>query len=173
MALERTGLVKFKGNPVTLVGPALKPGDSAPEFSALGAGLTQITLATSKGRVRLFSVVPSLDTPVCNVQTKKFNEAVAKLPEKVQPYTVSVDLPFAQKRFCESEKITRLLNISDHRDVSFGTAYGVLMKEHRLLARAIIVVDANDRVTYLQIVPDIGQEPDYDQALEALRKAVG
>src|SRR5262245_19818773 len=143
MAQERTGLVKFKGNGVTLIGPALKPGDHAPEFSALGAGLVQITLGSSRGKVRLFSVVPSLDTPVCNIQTKKFNDAVAKLPEKVRPYTVSVDLPFAQKRFCEAEKISRMTNISDHRDVSFGTAYGVLMKEHRLLARAIIVVDAN------------------------------
>ena len=173
MAQERTGLVKFKGNSVTLVGPALKPGDQAPEFSALGAGLVQVTLASSRGKVRLFSVVPSLDTPVCNIQTKKFNDAVAKLPDKVQPYTVSVDLPFAQKRFCEAEKISRMVNISDHRDVSFGTAYGLLMKEHRLLARAIIVVDANDRITYFQIVPDIGQEPDYDQALEALHKAAG
>src|SRR5687767_74499 len=134
MANERTGLVKFKGNPVTLVGPALNPGDPAPEFSALGAGLVQITLASSKGKVRLFSVLPSLDTPVCSVQTKKFNDALGKLSDQVQAYTVSVDLPFAQKRFCEAEQITRMVNISDHRDVSFGTAYGVLMKEHRLLA---------------------------------------
>jgi len=173
MANERTGLVKFKGNPVTLVGPALKPGDAAPEFSALGAGLVQITLASSKGKVRLFSVLPSLDTPVCSVQTKKFNDALSKLPDQLQAYTVSVDLPFAQKRFCEAEQISRMVNISDHRDVSFGTAYGVLMKEHRLLARAIIVVDRNDRVTYVQIVPEIGQEPDYDRALEAVKKAVG
>jgi thiol peroxidase len=173
MATERTGLVTFKGNKMTLIGPALKPGDRAPEFSGLGAGLSQITLATSKGKVRLLSVVPSLDTGVCNIQTKKFNEAVGKLPANVQPYTVSCDLPFAQGRFCAAEKIDKMVNISDHRDVSFGTNYGVLVKELRLLARSVFVVDANDRITYVQIVPEITTEPNYDAALEAVRKVVG
>jgi thiol peroxidase len=173
MASERTGVVTFKGKPITLIGPALKPGDRAPEFKGLGAGLSEVTLASSKGKVRLFSVVPSLDTPVCSIQTKKFNEAVAKLPAKVQPYTVSCDLPFAQGRFCSSEKVDKMVNISDHRDVSFGTAYGVLIKELRLLARSIFVVDDTDTVRYVQIVPEIASEPNYDSALEAVRKVVG
>ena len=121
--------------------------------------------------MRLFSVVPSLDTPVCSIQTKKFNDAVAKLPAGVQPYTVSCDLPFAQARFCGAEKVERMVSLSDHRDVSFGTAYGVLIKELRLLTRSIFVVDASDKIVYVQIVPEITSEPNYDQALEAVRKA--
>jgi len=170
MDIERTGVVTFKGGPLTLIGPARNAGDKAPEFKGLGAGLSEITLATSKGKVRLFSVVPSLDTPVCSTQTKKFNEAVAKLPASVQPYTVSCDLPFAQGRFCTAEKIDKMVNISDHRDVSFGAAYGVLIKELRLLARSIFVVDQNDRIVYAQTVPEVTSEPNYDAALEAVRK---
>jgi thiol peroxidase len=174
MPNERTGVVTFKGNPMTLIGPGLKAGDRAPEFNALGAGLTPVNLASSKGKVRLFSVVPSLDTPVCSIQTKKFNEAAAKLPaQKVEPYTVSCDLPFAQGRFCGAEKIDKMVSLSDHRDVSFGTAYGVLIKELRLLARSIFVVDASDKIAYVQIVPEIASEPNYDAALEAVRKLVG
>jgi thiol peroxidase len=168
--MERKGVVTFKGNPMTLVGPALKAGDRAPDFTALGAGLAPVTLASSKGKVRLFSVVPSLDTPVCSIQTKKFNDAVAGLPASVQPYTVSCDLPFAQARFCGAEKIEKMVSLSDHRDVSFGTAYGVLIQELRLLTRSIFVVDAADRIAYVQIVPEITGEPNYDQALEAVRK---
>jgi thiol peroxidase len=162
--------VTFKGNPLTLVGPALKPGDKAPDFTALDSGLGAVTLASSKGKVRLFSVVPSLDTPVCSIQTKKFNDAVAKLPAGVQPYTVSCDLPFAQVRFCGVEGISRMTTLSDHRDVSFGTAYGVLVKELRLLARSVFVVDASDRIAYVEIVPEMTSEPNYDKALEAVRK---
>jgi thioredoxin-dependent peroxiredoxin len=174
MAQERTGIVTFKGNPMTLVGPALKPGDHAPDFQALGAGLVPVNLASTKGKVRLFSVVPSLDTPVCSIQTKKFNVEVAKLPANVQPYTVSCDLPFAQARFCGAEGVGgRMATISDHRDVSFGTAYGVLIKELRLLTRSIVVVDAKDRVAYVQIVPEITSEPNYAEALEAAKKAAG
>ncbi len=171
MVQERKGTVTFKGNPMTLVGPALRPGDRAPDFQVLGPGLSPVTLATSKGKVRLFSVVPSLDTPVCSIQTKKFNEEVGRLPAGVQPYTVSCDLPFAQARFCGAEKIERMTTLSDHRDVSFGTAYGVLIKELRLLTRSIFVVDAGDRVAYVQVVPEITSEPNYAEALEAVRRA--
>ncbi len=171
MATERKGAVTFKGSPLTLVGPAVKAGDRAPEFTALDASLAPVTLASSKGKVRLFSVVPSLDTSVCSIQTKKFNEAVAKLPASVVPYTVSCDLPFAQARFCGAEGVERMKSLSDHRDVSCGTAYGVLVKELRLLARSVFVVDAADRIAYVQVVPEMTQEPDYEKALEAARKA--
>ena len=169
--MDRKGAVTFKGNPMTLVGPALKAGDKAPDFNVLAAGLAPVNLASSKGKTRLFSVVPSLDTPVCSIQTKRFNDAVAKLPAGVQCYTVSCDLPFAQARFCGAEKVDRMVSLSDHRDVSFGTAYGVLVKELRLLTRAVFVVGADDRITYVQVVPEITAEPDYDKALEALKKA--
>ena len=171
MAQERKGIVTFKGNPMTLVGPGLKPGDRAPDFQALGPGLTPVNLASSRGKVRFFSVVPSLDTSVCSIQTKKFNGEVGSLPAGVQPYTVSCDLPFAQARFCGAEKIDRMTTLSDHRDVSFGTAYGVLIKELRLLTRSIIVVDAKDRIAYVQIVPEITSEPNYAEALAAAKKA--
>ena len=169
--MDRKGAVTFKGNPLTLVGPALEAGDKAPDFTALDSGLGAVTLASSKGKVRLFSVVPSLDTPVCSIQTKRFNDAVAKLPASVAPYAVSCDLPFAQARFCGAEKVDRMKAISDHRDVSFGAAYGVLVKELRLLARAVFVVDAADRIAYVQVVPEMTSEPDYEKALEAVRKA--
>lgn len=173
MTTERKGVVTFKGGPMTLLGPAIKVGDKAPDFSGLGAGLSAVNLASSKGKVRLFSVVPSLDTPVCSIQTKKFNEAAAKLPASVQVYTVSCDLPFAQGRFCGAEKIDKIPNISDHRDTSFGLAYGVLIKELRLLARSIFVVDKNDTVAYVEIVPEIASEPNYDKAIEAVKKVSG
>ncbi len=168
--MERTGVVTFKGGPMTLVGPQLEPGDRAPDFTVLGPGLTPVTLASSRGKVRLFSVVPSLDTSVCSIQTKKFNEAVAALPASVQPYTVSCDLPFAQARFCGAEGVDRMVSLSDHRDVSFGKKYGVLIKELRLLTRSIFVVDASDKIAYVQIVPEITTEPNYDEALAAVRK---
>jgi thiol peroxidase len=170
MTQERTGVVTFKGKPMTLVGPALKPGDKAPEFNVLGAGLTPVNLASSKGKTRLFSVVPSLDTGICSIQTKKFNEKVASLPASVQCYTVSVDLPFAQARFCGAEKIEKMTSLSDHRDVSFGTNFGVLVKELRLLSRSIFVVGPDDKVAYVQIVPEITTEPNYDEALAAVKK---
>lgn len=172
MAQERTGVVTMKGNPMTLVGPELKAGDSAPDFSVLDQGLQPVTLASSKGKVRLFSVVPSLDTPVCSVQTKRFGDELAKLPDNVEVLTVSADLPFAQKRWCAAESVNAS-TLSDHRDVSFGEAYGVLIKELRILTRAIFVVDGADKVSYVQIVPEIATEPDYDAALKAVQDAVG
>ena len=171
MATERRNVVTMKGNPVTLVGPELKPGDKAPDFTVLANDLSPVTLADSAGKVRLISVVPSLDTPVCDQQTRRFNEEAARLGDKVAILTVSMDLPFAQKRWCGAAGIDRVKTVSDHRDASFGTAYGVLIKELRLLARAVFVVDAAGRIAYVQIVPEATSHPDYTAALAATRNA--
>ena len=172
MAQERTGVVTFKGNPLTLIGPALKVGDKAPDFEAIDSALEPVTLASSKGKARLFSAVPSLDTPVCSIQTKRFAAEISKLPDSVAVITVSADLPFAQKRWCGAEKV-EAKTISDHRKLSFCQNYGILIKELRLAARAIFVVDPKDRITYIQIVPEVTQEPNYDKALAALKNAAG
>jgi len=171
--MERKDIVTFKGNPLTLVGPALKVGDKAPDFNVLDNGMQPVTLKSSAGKVRLFSVVPSLDTPVCDIQTVTFNKRAAELSENVKLYTVSVDLPFAQTRYCAAKAVDRIQTVSDHRDVSFGTGYGLLIKELRLLARAVVIVDAHDVVRYLQIVPEMTTEPNYEDALAALKKIVG
>lgn len=175
MAEVRKGLVTFKGNPIDLVGPALKAGDKAPDFECVGAGLAIVKLANSSGKVRLFNVVPSLDTPVCNIQTKKFAEAMNALKDKVAAYTVSLDLPFAQARFCGDAKIDSLANLSDVRNHSFGKNYGLLIEglPLPLLARAVIVVDASDAIRYIEIVPEIAQEPQYEPALAAVKQAAG
>lgn len=171
--MERTNVVTMKGNPVTLVGPELKVGDKAPEFVLLDNGLGTVKLSDSKGNVRLISVVPSLDTKVCDIQTVTFNKRAAELPGDIKIYTVSVDLPFAQGRYCAAKAVDKLQTLSDHREVSFGTAYGLLIKELRLLARAVLIVDKTDTIRYFQIVPEVGTEPNYDAALEALKKVVG
>ncbi|MBV8383521.1 MAG: thiol peroxidase, partial [Planctomycetaceae bacterium] len=169
MAETRKGEVTFKGNPIELVGPKLKPGDKAPEFSCVGAGLEVVNLAASAGKARLFNVVPSLDTPVCNTQTRKFNEDLKALGDTVAAYTVSLDLPFAQQRWCTEAKVENLKNLSDVRDHSFGQNYGVLIQglPIPLLARAVFVVDPQDTIKYVEIVPEIAQEPNYAPALEA------
>jgi thioredoxin-dependent peroxiredoxin len=173
MAQTRKGEVTFKGNPIELVGPKLKPGDKAPEFSCVGAGLEVVNLAASAGKARLFNVVPSLDTPVCNKQTRKFNEDLQALGDKVAAYTVSLDLPFAQQRWCTEAKVENLKSLSDVRDHSFGQNYGVLIQglPIPLLARAVVVVDPQDTIKYVEIVPEIAQEPNYEPALEALKSA--
>ena len=169
MAQERKGVITFKGNPLTLVGPELKAGDKAPDFKALAKDLSEVTLATSKGKTRLISVVPSVDTPVCEVQTKRFNEEASKLPANVVVYTLSVDLPFAQTRFCGAQHADKITCLSDHRDASFGKAYGVLIKELRLLTRAIFVVGPEDKIQYVEVVKEVTQHPDYEKALNALK----
>ncbi|MDQ0161062.1 thiol peroxidase [Bacillus alveayuensis] len=162
--------VTFKGKPVTLVGNEVKVGDQAPDFKVLANDLSEVTLADSKGKVRLISVVPSIDTGVCDAQTRRFNEEAAKL-DNVQILTISVDLPFAQKRWCGANGIDNVQMLSDHRDVSFGEAYGVLIKELRLLARAIFVVDSNDQVTYVEYVSEVTDHPNYEAAIEAAKNA--
>jgi thiol peroxidase len=169
---ERTGLVTMKGKPLTLVGPQLKVGDQAPEFTLLANDLSEVKLSDSAGKVRFLSVVPSLDTSVCSLQTKRFNDYLAEVGEKVVAYTISCDLPFAQARFCSAEGIVNMKALSDHREVAFGQAYGLLIKELRLLARAVLIVDAKDIIRYFQLVPEIGQEPDYGAALKALREVL-
>lgn len=164
--------VKFKGNNVQLVGPELKAGDAA-DFAAVGNGLEIINLGKTPAKARLFSVVPSLDTPVCQIQTRKFSQQLNELGDKIACYTVSLDMPFAQKRFCEAEKIANLLNLSDLHNQSFGKNWGVLIQglPVPLLARAIFVVDKNGKITYVEIVPEIASEPNYDKALAALKAA--
>ena len=169
MTQERKGVITFKGNPLTLVGPELKVGDKAPDFKVLGKGLTEFTLASYKGKTKLISVVPSLDTPICELQTKRFNEEATKLPTDVVVLTISMDLPFAQTRFCGAQNTTKIEALSDHREASFGTSYGVLIKELRLLARSIFIVSASDKIEYVEIVKEVTTHPDYEKALNALK----
>lgn len=168
MEQERKNAVTLKGNPFTLVGPEIKVGQKAPEFTAVDGSLNPVTLASSKGKTRLFVAVPSLDTPVCDMEARKFNQEAASLPN-VETYVISVDLPFAQGRFCQTAGIKNLKMVSDHRDVSFGKAYGALIKELRLLARSVFIVDPTDTVTYVQYVKEVATEPDYAAALNALK----
>jgi len=162
--------VTFKGNPVTLVGTEVKAGDKAPEFTVLANDLSPVTLESSTGKVRILSVVPSLDTGVCDAQTRKFNEEASKLGN-VEVITVSVDLPFAQKRWCAAAGLENVVTVSDHRELSFGEAYGVHIKELRLLARAVFVVDSQDMVTYAEYVPESTDHPNYNAAIEAAKAA--
>jgi len=170
---KRTGIVTFKGEALTLVGPDLQPGDPAPEFRVVKTDLSPVTLADSAGKVRLISVIPSIDTPICHAQTRRFNLEAAALPENVVVMTISMDLPYAYRRWKAAEGIDRVQLLSDYQDHSFGLAYGVLIEETKLLARAIFVVGADDRVAYREIVPDLGRHPDYAAALDAARQAVG
>ena len=162
--------VTFKHNPVNLIGNEVKVGDKAPDFTVLANDMTEVTLANSKGKIRLFSVIPSIDTGVCDTQTRKFNEEVASL-DNVEVITVSVDLPFAQRRWCAASGLENVVTVSDHRELSFGEAYGVAMKELRLLARAIFVVDTNDTVTYVEYVNEGSNHPDYEAAIAAVKAA--
>lgn len=162
--------ITFKGNAVTLLGNEVKVGDNAPDFTVLANDLSEVSLADSKGSVRLISVVPSIDTGVCDAQTRRFNEEAATL-ENVQVLTVSVDLPFAQKRWCGANGIENVQTLSDHRNLSFGEAYGVHIQELRLLARAVFVVDSNDTVTYVEYVSEATDHPNYEGAIEAAKSA--
>ena len=167
--MERPGATTMKGNPLTLLGPELKAGDKAPDFEAVDTGLKPVSLNTTQG-VRIFSVVPSLDTPVCDAQTKRFNEAAASLPA-VEIYTVSMDLPFAQKRWCGAFGVDKVKMLSDHRSGSFGENYGTLIKDLRIESRAIFVVDKDNVVRYAEYVKEVADHPNYDSALEAARSA--
>ena len=166
---ERKGAVTFKGNPLTLIGPELKAGDKAPDFRLLAGDLSEVTFANSKGKTRLVSVVPSLDTPVCDAQTRRFNEEASRLPSGVAVYTVSADLPFAQARWCGAAKADKIKCLSDHREVSFARAYGVLIKELRLLARSVFIIGPDDKIKYAEVVKEITQHPDYEKALATFK----
>jgi thioredoxin-dependent peroxiredoxin len=169
--MERASAVTMKGNPLTLVGPELKVGDKAPAFTMIDRNMKPVSLSDSAGKVRLLSVLLSLDTGICNTQTKKFDEALSSI-SGVKSYAVSVDLPFTQGKFCGENKTDNFEFLTDHRDVSFATAYGLLVKELRVLARSVIVIDKNDRISYIQVLPEIAAEPDYDKAIAAVQAAV-
>ena len=162
----------FKHNPVTLLGNEVKVGDKAPDFTVLANDLSPVSLKDSEGKIRLFSVVPSLDTGVCDAQTRRFNEAAAELGDNVVIYTVSMDLPFAQKRWCGAAGINAVQTVSDHREGSFGHAYGVLIESLRLLTRSVFVVDAEGTVTYVEYVPEATDHPNYEAAIEAVKALV-
>jgi len=166
--------VEFKGTNYNVVGPQLKLGDKAPDFEVLN-GLELFRLANTPAKARLFSVVPSLDTPVCSQQTKKFDEALGAYKDKLTCYTVSLDLPFAQKRFCTTENVTNMTTLSDVHDHSFGKKWGVLIEglPLSLLQRAVFVVDASGKITYSEYVPSVPQHPNYDAALAAVKTVVG
>jgi thiol peroxidase len=170
---KRANAVTFKGEPKTLAGPEVKVGAKAPDFKALAATLAPVTLADTPAKARLFSVVPSLDTPVCSLQTKKFEDDIAALGDKVACYTVSLDLPFAQKRFCTAEGVKSMQTLSDVHNHSFGQNWGVLIEglPLPLLARSVFVVNAGGTVTHAEYVPEVTSHPNYDAALAALQAA--
>lgn len=164
--------VTFGGDPVSLVGQEVRVGDTAPDFTVLANDLSPVSLADSKGFVRLISVVPSVDTGVCSKQTHTFNEEAAALGDQVKILTVSVDLPFAQERWCGAEGIDAVELLSDHKDLSFGNAYGVIIDSYRLLARSIFVVDQDDKVVHVEYVPEVTDHPNYAAAIEAVKNAI-
>jgi thiol peroxidase len=181
---ERKGIITMRGRPLTLIGPDLVVGAKAPDFTALYgdpddvnlgnfSDLKEMKLADFFGKVKVISVTPSLDTPVCDLQLRRFNQEAAKLPADLVVLNVSMDLPFAIMRFCTTAAIDKAKAISDHRDASFGIAYGVLIKELRLLARSIFILDKNDVLRYREIVPEQSNHPDYDKALAELKKITG
>ena len=168
--MERPGATTLKGNPLTLVGPELKAGDAAPDFALVDNGLKPVTLKDTGNQVRIISVVPSLDTPVCDAQTKRFNEEAAKLPD-LSIITVSMDLPFAQKRWCNDFQVDNVKMLSDHKDGSFGANYGTLIKELRIESRAIFVVDHDNKVVHAEYVKEVADHPNYEAALTAAKSA--
>lgn len=167
---ECHGVVTAQGSPVTLVGPKLAVGQKAPDFTLIGTDMQPLTRNQFKGKVLVLLSVPSLDTPVCDLEGRRFNQEAANLGTDVVVLLVSMDLPFAQKRWCGAAGVERVLTASDHRDASFGTSYGVLIKELRLLARAVFVLDREGVIRYIQLVPELEKEPDYASALDAVRK---
>ncbi|WRP18265.1 thiol peroxidase [Carboxydochorda subterranea] len=171
--VERPGAVTMKGQPLTLVGPAVQVGHQAPDFHVIDTDLKPRTLSDYRGHVLLIASVPSLDTGVCDAETRRFNQEATRFSPDVRVLTVSMDLPFAQKRWCGAAGIERVITLSDHREASFGQAYGTLIKELRLLARAVFVVDKGGKVTYVEYVPEATDHPHYEAAIEAVHKAGG
>lgn len=165
---KRTGIVNFAGHPVTLVGDEIKVGAGAPDFTALNTDLSPFSLSSTAGHIRIISVVPSIDTSVCDIQTRWFNEEATKLPN-VKIISVSVDLPFALKKYCAAQGIENIHTVSDHKDLNFGLNYGFVIDEFRLLSRGLIVVDAAGIVRHVEYVANIGDQPDYDAALRAVK----
>ena len=168
--MERKGIVTVKGNPVTLIGSEIKAGDKAPDFTVVDGDLKEVRLKDFAGKIKIISVSASLDTPVCDMQARRFNQEAATLPVDVVILNITMDLPFAISRFCTTAGIDKVHAYSDHRDASFGNAYGVLIKELRLLARSIFIIDKNEVIRYIEIVPELTNHPDYNKALGALKK---
>jgi thiol peroxidase len=166
---ERSGIITMKGNPLTLLGTEPAIGKPAPIFTAIDNDLNPFDFSSRKGSVCILSAVPSLDTPVCDMETRRFNTEARNLGEDVVILTISMDLPFAQKRWCGAAGVDRVITLSDHRDAAFGEAYGVLIKELRLLARAVFVVDREGILRYRQIVGEVAEEPDYASVLNAVK----
>jgi thiol peroxidase len=164
---ERSGVTCFKGEPVTLLGAELKVGDKAPDFQVVDTGLAPVNLSDFKGKTKIICSVPSVDTPVCDTEIRRFNQEAAQLGDDILILTISLDLPFAQKRWCGDAGIDQVKILSDYQNRSFAQAYGVLVKELKLLARSIFVIDSDDVIRYIQNVPDITEEPDYAAALQA------
>ena len=169
---ERDGLVTMKGNPITLIGTELQVGDQAPDFVAMDNDLNPVSFDSFRGKVCIISSVPSLDTPVCDMETRRFNDEAGRLGDDVEILTISMDLPFAQKRWCGAAGVDKVQTLSDHRDAAFGQAYGVLIKGLRLLARAVFVVDKEGTIRYIELVKEIASEPDYDSVLTAVKDLV-
>jgi thioredoxin-dependent peroxiredoxin len=169
---ERAGITRFQGNPVTLLGPELKAGDKAPDFQVVDGDLAQVSLADFAGKTKLICAVPSLDTPVCAAEARRFNEEAAKLSDSIVVIFISLDLPFAQKNWCAAEGIDRIKLLSDYQERSFGLAYGVLIKELKLLSRSIFIIDAEDKLSYIKHVAEITEEPDYAGVLAMLKAEI-
>jgi thiol peroxidase len=167
--VERPGAVLFGGKPATLLGKELKAGEAAPDFTVVDNDLKPVSLSQFKGKIVVIASVPSLDTPVCDLETRRFNSEATRLGPDVVIRTVSMDLPFAQKRWCGAAGVDKVITMSDHRAASFGTAYGVLVKDVRLLARAVFVVDRGGVIRYVQLVKDTGTQPDFAPVLEAIK----
>jgi len=170
--MERKGLVTFAGNPLTLTGNEVKVGDKAPGFTVLDKDLSEVKFSDFAGKVKIISVTPSLDTPVCDLQARTFEEQAGALGDKVSVINISMDLPFAIARFCAGAGIKNIRTLSDHRDASFGNAYGVLIKELRLLSRSVFVIDRSDVIRYIELVPEITNEPDFDKVIAEAKKLV-
>lgn len=169
--LERSGEVTLQGNPLTLVGPRLKAGDTAPDFVVLNTELAPVSLSSHPGKVCIIASVPSLDTPVCDIEARKFNEEAANLGPEVVIMTISMDLPFAQKRWCGAYAVDKVKMLSDHKDGSFGANYGTLIKELRIESRAIFVIDQQNKIRHAEYVKEVADHPDYEAALNAARSA--
>jgi len=167
---ERTGIVTMRKNPLTLLGDEVNVGERAPDFIALDPNLTPVKFSSFLGKICILSSVPSLDTPVCDMETRKFNDEASKLGDKIQILTISMDLPFAQKRWCGAAGVNKIQTLSDHKDAQFGLAYGVLIKELRLLARSVFLVDQKGILQYIQLVKEIANEPNYQEIWSALKK---
>lgn len=170
--LENKDVITFKGNSMTLVGAQIQVGQKAPDFKLTANDLSQVTLQSSAGKVRILSVLPSIDTPVCDLQAKRFNDEAGKLGDKVAVLVVSMDLPFAQKRWCGASNASAVQLVSDYKDHSFGVAYGARIKELGLLTRAVFVIDAEDTIQYAEYVSEVTAHPNYDAAIAAAQKLI-